>query len=183
MDFSLDGSGSSANVLSVSGSFCSILATCFDVGIAPGFGGSSNFSLAEGASRTFDFIRFAFNGDLNGSYRLSATLAFTQPVATSVTDTGGGQFMAVSGVFTGGSLTWDQTSPTVVTMGDGSSFSVAFNNFAYGQGAILNGPVMGTATVTALSVAPVPLPATGLLLVGGLGAIALVRRKASRKTA
>jgi hypothetical protein len=175
LTFTLHEGGSTAAITKVEGSFCSIFSTCFDVETA-GFDGMT-FALGEGGSQTFDFLNFNYRGDPRGTYRISASLALSQPLSTVVSDTAGVEITTVSGQLSQGRLRWDRTVPTVVNMADGSAFSVIFNDFDYGQGSWLQGPLVATATIEALDVAPVPLPATGLLLLAGMGAMVALRRR------
>ncbi len=79
------------------------------------------------------------------------------------------------GNITAGVLTWTSVTPQNTTLPNGSE--VAFD-FQGGSGLFLGRSETSTASITGISI--VPLPAGGLLLLSALGGIAALRR---RKTA
>jgi hypothetical protein len=137
----------------------------------------TTFYLAEGeTSGWFDFFEISVWGLTAGQgYEVSATLAFADPMG-SATATGGGYYGTVFGLISGGNLTWDDPDMEVA-FGNGGQYTVEFQ-----EGSILG--FGNTATVQArvtLDAAPVPLPASALLLLAGLGGLGAVRMR--RRTA
>lgn len=141
----------------------------------------TSFDLAEGeSSGWFDFFSLTTTGfALDESYTVEATLAFAEPGGASVA-VGNGEFSTFFGAISGGSLDWGADQFNTVTLADGTEYTVELE-----QGATI---VLGnTATVRARvtldnAVAPVPLPASALLLlagVGGLGAMRLRKKPAA----
>lgn len=141
----------------------------------------SGFSLAEGeTSDWFDFFSLTASGiALDESYTVNATLAFSDPGGFSST-TGSGEFSTFFGAISSGSLDWGSDQFSTVSLADGTEYTVELE-----QGAAI---VLGnSATVRARvtldnAVAPVPLPASALLLlagVGGLGAMRLRKKQAA----
>ncbi len=140
----------------------------------------SAFSLGVGETKTLAF--FDITADTNnpffaaGLFGVDATLAFATP-GGSASSIGGGGFLSAFGSITLGALVWDQNEFTL-DFGNGGIYSVVFD-----QGVDL---ILGTAkTIYAdvtLEAAPVPLPASALFLlagVGGLGAVRLRKKKAA----
>ena len=140
----------------------------------------SMFSLGVGESKTLAF--FDITADTNnpffagGLFGVDATLAFATPggAASSI---GGGGFLSAFGSITLGALVWDENEFTL-NFGNGGIYSIVFD-----QGVDL---ILGTAkTIYAevtLEAAPVPLPASAVLLlagVGGLGAVRMRKKKAA----
>jgi hypothetical protein len=141
------------------------------VGLVPGLDGVA-FSLAPGESTTFDFFDITVYGVLGGGTTdVSATLAFDAP-PSSGTGTGSGSWFTFLGIFSGGQLTWD-TQPSPINLSDGGSFEIHFSEIC--ELGIGNAATV-TATVTNTS-APIPEPATVLLLGSGLVGIAGFRKR------
>jgi hypothetical protein len=139
--------------------------------LVPGLDGVS-FSLALGESETFDFFDVTVGGLLGGGTAdITATLAFDEP-PSSGTGTGTGSWFTFLGILSAGALTWD-TQPSPINLSDGGSFEIQFSDICeFGLGNTAT--VLATVTNTS---APVPEPATALLLVSGLVGIAGFRKR------
>jgi hypothetical protein len=178
LDFEIDLAGSSVAISDSSNGFLCNLTNCgIDAQLNSGLDGLS-FTLGEGESNTFDFIDWDLNGLGNGSYNVEATLAFSSPISGSVTGTGGGAFLTFFGILSAQTLNWTGL-PSILTLADGSIFSVDFE----GGSNIFFGGLTTSATVTADRVAAVPLPGGLVLLLAGLGGLALVGRRRSQAVA
>lgn len=143
--------------------------------------GSSSFSLNVGQSTTFNLFRIwtdetSVQYDDTIAQSIFASFTLTQPVASGT----------VSGVTDGnwgllqyGTLNWG--GPLMLSFGNGGLLSIALSNATFNWGLFGLTPGMhrgATVTATATYVAaPVPVPAAGALLLGGLGAMALMRRR------
>ena len=137
---------------------------------------SEEFSLDDGESYTFDFIRLSSSGLIGGGRAtISATLAFDSPAGIEGTGEGGGGWFTFFGVFSGGILNWDPLSlPDYFTMSNGNTVSIDFED-VYAVG--FSDSVTVQATVA--NVASVPEPNSMLLMGTGLAGFAglMLRRK------
>ncbi|MCE6950280.1 VPLPA-CTERM sorting domain-containing protein [Cereibacter sphaeroides] len=145
---------------------CSVTAS-----LASGLTTGSTYEIGTGDTATFDFLTFTGRGQGLGweGYAVNAVLAFSSPFLHV---SGTGLFTTTAlGVFRNGDLIWDTIAPVTI---NGSQFRISFDS---GTGMFAKGQrTMGTtASITGVNV--VPLPATGLLLVAGLGGLALLRRR------
>ncbi len=133
----------------------------------PGLVGTT-FSLHEGETQSLNFFDISVSGFGSGDYEVAATLDFSDP-GGSASGAGGGNVFTVFGIFSGGTLSWGPDEQ--ISFGNGGLYTVAFeplHEIGFGN----------TATVRAfvtLDVAPVPLPASALLLLAGIGGIGVLR--------
>lgn len=187
VDMTFDTLNSSVQITDQSGGgiVCYVTNCGIEATLSGSFGTPSSFSLAEGDTFSFDFIDFTFDGSTGvfpRQFDITATLAFSDP-SFSATGTGTGGAWVVGGSINldagAGWLTWNNM-PSTLTLADGTEFSIDFED---GATLFLGQPVTVGASVTAVSVAAVPLPASALVLVTGLGAIPLVGRRRRRKAA
>lgn len=147
--------------------------------IASGLAGST-FSLGEGEWTEIDFITFTGSNSGGLNFKINATLDFATPAGATTTGSGTGGAILVGGFIVGGVLHWDTGVPNHVTLADGSKIVIDFED---GITLFEHSPVTTSAKIKVKKIvepAPVPLPAGGLLLIGGLGAFGVARL---RKTA
>lgn len=171
--FTVDEAASSVTLTERSSGFICNLTNCgVSADLAAGLGGTT-FELDEvGESSTFDFITFSSDGGSGvATYDITATLAFDPP-NLSTTSGGSGGALLFFGSIVAGVLNWNDV-PASVVLDDGSEVTVDFED---GFGLFLGTSYMTSASVTLNHVAPVPLPASALMLLLGLGGLAGVRR-------
>lgn len=144
--------------------------------------GPTSFTLAEGGSETFDFLRWTSTSDWGTtgygnprSFEVSATLAFSNPVSSGSSDGTGGAYMLL-GYIIGGTLTWD--SIPQITAGNGSVYDLSFGG---GSGWLLEGDAGYTSSATVSLVSAVPLPAAAPMLLAGMGVLGFVGRRRKKK--
>ena len=145
----------------------------------------SSFSLAQGASQTFDFAIFTLKNWASGlgSAKVSATLGFTDPTTGSASTSGTGGYIAALGAFVGGNLTWNSLTQTQnFFTSNGSEFSVTFDNLS---GIDPSKSVIDTVTIKAIKVVggAVPEPATWAMMIVGLGMTGAAMRRQRRTAA
>ncbi len=172
--FTVDMANSSVALTdSGSGFICSLTSCGIDAQLASGLSGTTFDLDNPGDTETFDFLTFSGTGTGTATYDVEATLAFDPPSA-SVTSGGSGNVLLLSGNIVAGLLTWNDV-PATLFLADGSEVLVDFEG---GVGIFLGSSTTTTASVTLESVpAPIPLPASGVLLLAGLGGLSLMRRK------
>jgi hypothetical protein len=178
LDFVVDRAASSVQLISQSGGgrLCTLSTCGVSVELAAGLNSGDTYTVGTGVTQTFDFLTFSGTGTTGLSPRgfmVRAILAFSSP-SISVTGEATGSAFLLAGTILGGNLVWTSITPQNVILPGGSE--VAFN-FGGGQGIFLSNNVTTSASVTGVNIAPVPLPAAGLMLLAAVGGLALARRR------
>ncbi|WP_246100251.1 VPLPA-CTERM sorting domain-containing protein [Cereibacter sediminicola] len=168
--FVIDRSASSVT-LEKKGSLCIISNCGVTASLASGLVQGATHEIGTGDRVSFDFLRFDNRGTGKATYDITAVLAFASP-ELQVVGNGFGTALTFVGTITGGFLKWTDM-PQELTIG-GSTFRFDFED---GVCILCGSEKTITASIEGVNV--VPLPAGGLLLIGGLGALALLRRRPS----
>ncbi len=150
--------------------------------------GGLNFDLEVGDSITFGLFDIwteegTINDDDTVPQSINVAFNFTNPVTSG---TGEGESVgntAFWGFFQWGEVSWN--NPTQLTWGNTGvlELSLSDETFNFGkwwglkEGERKGATVELTAKYVSADIAPVPLPASGLLLIGGLGGLAAFARR------
>lgn len=179
--FVFDKGNSSIDV--VGGDVC-IPGTCtLDADFNPGTTGYSFTPTSVGEMDVIDdFIDWSvdlsgggfFGPSGGGLYSVTATLAFSAPDMASGGATGSAGFVVLFGSLSAGFLTWDGGGTGTIDFADGSALG-------YDLGGLLTGGLGTSATsnvkFTAVAPSAVPLPASSLMLLAGVGGLVAMRRR------
>ena len=171
--------------ISLSNQNCAVWAPCwadwaFSTGANSLDGSSGAGDLEIGDSLDVDFFDLSVGGFGSADATIIATLAFDSPDVLPVA-TGQGNFWTFFGLYSEGTLVWEQ--PGLVDLNDGSYLSIKFDNIdAAGFG---NGATVGVtiAHVSGLGGGPTGVPEPGTLALIGIGLLALgITRRRQRAT-
>ncbi|HHI93620.1 MAG TPA: VPLPA-CTERM sorting domain-containing protein [Gammaproteobacteria bacterium] len=169
--FTFDESASSISV-TPNGSLCfgCDLTASFSAGVD---GASWTPTSATDSWTIGNFIDWNAAGGFGGAlYDVAVTLAFSSPDPASTSTTGAAGYASFFGVISGGFLSWDPVPS--LTFAQGSTLDIALEDgIAIGFGT----SVSTGATFTGNTIAPVPLPATGLLLLAGIAGLGVARKR------
>jgi hypothetical protein len=137
--------------------------------------GATTFSLDEGYSHSFDFLKLGGQGFGGaGTYYISAQLAFSQPLGTpAAVGHGGGVYAHFLGVLNAGTLSWSDM-PDVITLADGSIIEVDFQDgwtIQHGK------PIVGATVRLVEEASAVPEPGTLALLGAGMAGLGFATRR------
>lgn len=120
-----------------------------------------------------NFIDWDAAGGFGGAiYNVAVTLAFSSPDPASTSASGAAGYASFFGVISGGFLSWEPIQS--LAFAQGSTLDVALEGgVALGYGTSVSTGV----TFTGNTIAPIPLPATGFLLLAGLAGLGAARKR------
>jgi hypothetical protein len=125
------------------------------------------------SNRVDDFLKFTVGNGLGGTlFNITATLAFSQPSSASGSQSGDGGVGTIFGILSGGFIDWADKG--TINFADGSVLDFYLDDVAVGG--FGNQTTIGV-TFQGNTIAAVPLPAAGLLLLGALGGIGAISRR------
>ncbi|WP_284162908.1 VPLPA-CTERM sorting domain-containing protein [Frigidibacter sp. SD6-1] len=153
--------------------------------------GSFSVTLAQGQSQTLNLFSLwteepTVDPDDLVARQISAAFSLTNYTASGTVN-GTTVGTSLFGVLQWGQLNW--SAPLTLNYGNGGQLQITLSNGPFNLGflGLATGALNGlnvTATITNLvEPAPVPLPASGLALLVGLGCVPLVRRRRTIQTA
>jgi len=149
---------------------------------------SQMFTLNDGETQTVDFFTLTACGlSWNEDYTVEATLAFDLPDIGYSSGSGSGTFGTFFGALSGGTLTWDPaTLPDTFIDIYGNTISVNFESgctIGFGNTATLHAYITNLGGgPTEAGAAPVPEPATILLMGIGMASLGFARIKKQKKS-
>lgn len=171
-------------VFAIDGSTSSITVTegidlCFGCSLSASFSAGVDGATWTPTSPTdswniANFIDWNASGSGFGAavYNVALTIGFSSPDAASSSTTGDVGFLSIFGHVNAGLLIWDSIGD--LTFAQGSTLSIALQGgAAIGTGNTVSSGV----TFTGNTIAPIPLPASGLLLLAGVAGLGSLRRK------
>lgn len=172
------GSGSSVSLTNKDRDWVCDMRRCnVQASIANGLAGTS-FSLDEGEVAKFDFITFKARRTGYIDFDINATLDFDEPNGADLSIAGEGDGVLLGGNIVTGSLDWGSNARNRIKLDDGSIIKVVFE-----EGTTIfdddTTTIWAKVKVQSSGVVQNPLPAAGLLLVGGLGALGAMRIRKS----
>jgi len=121
-----------------------------------------------------NFIDWTASGAAFGvaTYDVSVTLAFSSPDAASTSGSGEAGFATLFGIVSGGALSWNSISDIIFAQGSILSVSLE-DGLQIGTGTTATTGV----TFVGNPISPIPLPASGLLLLAGISGFGLMRKR------
>lgn len=125
-----------------------------------------------------NFIDWDAAGGFGGAlYNVAITLAFSSPDPTITSGTGAAGYASFFGVISGGFLTWDPIASLVFDQGSTLDIDLE-GGISFGFGTNVSSGVTFTGNpIIGNTIAPIPLPATGLLLLAGLAGLGAARKR------